>query len=83
MKEHDKVMARALSETDINNMPDGEFRGTIIRILAELYKRIEDFREALTAEIKELKNESEMKNTLTEIQNRLNAMNIRMKEAEE
>ena len=37
-------------------MPDGEFKATIIRILAGLEKSREDFREALSAEIKELKN---------------------------
>ena len=26
MKEQDKAMARALSETDISNMPGGEFK---------------------------------------------------------
>ena len=38
-KEQDKVMARDLIETDISNMPDGEFKTIIIRILAELEKR--------------------------------------------
>ena len=42
-------------ETDISNMTDGEFRATIIRILAGLEKRREDFREALTARKKKLK----------------------------
>jgi len=50
-------MARDLSQTDISDMPDGEFRQqSIIRILPRLEKRMEDFREALTTEIKELKN---------------------------
>ena len=55
-KEQDKVMARDLTKTGITNMPDGEFKATIIRILAGLEKSREDFREALSAEIKELKN---------------------------
>ena len=55
MKEQDKVMARDLSETDIRNMPDGTFKATITRILTGFEKTMEDFREALTAEIKELK----------------------------
>ena len=37
-------------------MLDGEFKATTIRILTGLEKRKEDFREALTIEIKELKN---------------------------
>ena len=55
-KEQDKVMARDLTKTGISNMPDGEFKATIIRVLAGLEKSREDFREALSAEIKELKN---------------------------
>ena len=46
MKEQDKIMARDLNDTDISNMPDGEFNETIIRILTRLNKRKEDFREA-------------------------------------
>ena len=37
-------------------MPDGEFKATIIRILTELEKRIEDISEAFATEIKQLKN---------------------------
>lgn len=47
-------MARDLSKTDINNMPDGEFKSTIIRILTGFEKRIKDISETLTTEIKEL-----------------------------
>ena len=42
MKEQDEAMARDLGKTDISNMPDGEFKATIIRILTGLEKRIED-----------------------------------------
>ena len=55
MKEQHKATARDLSETDISNMPDGEFEATIIRILTGLEKRIEDISETLTIVIKELK----------------------------
>ena len=55
MKARDKATARHLSKTDIGNMPDGEFKATIIRILTGLEKRIEDISEILTAEIKEVK----------------------------
>lgn len=48
-------MARCLRERDISNMSYGEFKATIIRIPIGLKKRLEDFREALTMEIKELK----------------------------
>ena len=48
-------MARDLSETDINNIPNGEFKATTTRILTGLEKRIEDISETLTTKIKELK----------------------------
>lgn len=49
-------MARDLIETDVSYMSDGEFTATVIRILARLEKSMEDIRETLTSEIKELKN---------------------------
>ena len=56
-------MAREQFRTDINNMPDPEFKTTIIRILAGLHKSIEDTRELLTTlEIGDLKtSEAKMK----------------------
>lgn len=84
MKEHNKVSARDPSETHISNMTNGEFKATDIRILAGLEKRVEDFREVLITEIKELKrNQSEMKTAITEIGNRTDAMNTRLEETEE
>ena len=52
MKEQDKAIARDLTETDTSNMPDEEFKATIIRILTGIDKRIEDIRETLTTLIK-------------------------------
>ena len=54
-KQQFKAMARELNKTDRSHMPDGEFQGTIIIIFTGLDKRMEDFREALTTEIKKLK----------------------------
>ena len=48
MREQDKTTAREPSETDISNMPDGEFKVMIIRILTGLEKRVEDMRETFT-----------------------------------
>ena len=58
MKEQDKVMARDLSEIDISNMYDREFKATIRRIPAGLEKRKILGRPSLTTEIKELKKQS-------------------------
>ena len=55
IKQKVMVIAIDLSETDISNMADGEFKATIIRFQLGLKKRMEDLREAHTAETKELK----------------------------
>ena len=81
-KEQEKGTAKHLIETDISNIPDKEFKATLLRILAGLEKNMEDIRETLTAETKELKNK-QMKNEKIEIQSRLDIMNTRMEEAEE
>ena len=49
------VMARDLIKRDIGNGPNPEFKTIIISILAGLEKSIEDTREALTTETKDLK----------------------------
>ena len=83
-KEQEKVTVRDLIKTDISNMPHPEFKATFKRILAELEKSIEDIRETLIIEIKELKtNQAKMKNTITEIQNLLDVLTSRTGEAEE
>ena len=48
-------MAWELIKIDINNMPEIEFKTTIIRILATTEKSIEEIRETLNTEIKDLK----------------------------
>ena len=55
MKEQNNIMARDLSETDISNMLDGEFKATIIKIQTGPENRIEDISEMITIEIRELK----------------------------
>jgi len=63
MKEEDKTTARDLSETDINNMPDREFKVMVIKILTGFEKRVENISETLNTEIKK----NQMKNTINEI----------------
>ena len=48
MKQQDKVTASDLSETDISNMPDREFKATIIRIVTGIQERMEGIRKPLT-----------------------------------
>ena len=61
LKEQEKAMGRDLTETGISKMLDKEFKATIIRILIGLEKRMEEFKEAFTPEIKELKNSKKWK----------------------
>lgn len=80
-KEQLEVMDRDFIKTDISKVPEPT---TIIRILSGLEKRIEDTREWLTAEIKEVKtSQTEIKSLITEMQNWLYAKTIRMDETEE
>ena len=55
-KFQEEMTARELLKTDINNISDQEFRIIVIRLIAGLEKNIEDSREYIDAEIKELKN---------------------------
>ena len=55
MEEKDKITARDLSEMDISNMPDREFKVMIIKILTGFEKTVEDISETLNKEIKEIK----------------------------
>ena len=52
MKVQEKATARDLSKTDINSIPDTEFKLMIIRILTGLEKRVEDMSETLNTEIR-------------------------------
>ena len=54
-KEQEEVMAKDIIKTDLNNMPESEFKTTIIRIQAGLEKNIEKTKEFLTTEVKDLK----------------------------
>ena len=65
-------------------MSEPEFKTIIIRILPGLEKSKEDTRESLTVEIKEQKtSQAEINNATTEMQNQMDAVIIRIDEAEE
>lgn len=52
MKEQDKATARDLSQTDIRNIPDREFKAMIMRVLTRLKKRVEDMSKTLNTELR-------------------------------
>lgn len=55
IKEQDKITVRDLSEMDISNMSDKEFKVMTKKILTSLEKRVEDINKTLNKEI--LKNQ--------------------------
>ena len=82
MKEQEKITARELNETEISNMPDREFKVMVIKITTVFEKGMENLTETLNKEIENI-NQSEMKNSITEIKNTLHGRNSRLEEAEE
>ena len=81
MKEHDKATAGDLKETDINNMPEGVFKATIIRMLTGLEKRVEDVTETLNTKIRN--NIGEIKGSINKMRNMLDGMNSKREEEQE
>ena len=71
---------RDLTNTDTSKMSEPEFRIIIIRILAGVENRLE----SLSKEIKEANaNQDKIKNAITELQSRMDALAARMDEAEQ
>ena len=73
IKEWDKIIARDLSKTEISNMPDGEFKVMIIKIL-DLKKEWRTSGRPLIIR---------QKHTLNEIESTPDGINSRLEEAEE
>lgn len=63
MKEQNKATDRYLSKTNVNNILNGEFKGTIIRILAGLEKQVEIINETINRKIR---NNTEIKGPINE-----------------
>ena len=67
MKEQDKITTKELNETEINNMPDREFKVMVIKVLTGLEKRVDGLRVTFNKKMENIKqNQSEMKNSTTE-----------------
>ena len=88
MKEQEKTPEKQLSEVEIGNLPEKEFRIMIVKMIQDLGKRmeakIEKRQEMFNKDLEELKNkQTEMNNTVTEMKNILEGLNSRITEAEE
>ena len=87
-KERDKTPEKQLNEVEIGNLPEKEFRTTIVKIIQDLGKRmeveIEKMQEMFNKDLEELKNkQTEMNNTITEMKTTREGINSRITEAEE
>ena len=96
MKEQDKTPEKKLNEVEIGNLPEKEFRITIVKMIQDLGKRmeakIEKMQEMFNKDLEDLKNkhleelknkQTEMNSTITEMKNTLEGINGRITEAEE
>ena len=80
MKEQDKTPEKQLSEVDIGNLPEKEFRIMIVKMIQDLGKRmeakIEKMHEMFNKDLEELENKhlEELKNKQTEMNNTITEM---------
>ena len=87
MKEQDKTPEKQLNEVEIGNLPEKEFRITIVKMIQDLRitmkAKIEKMQEMINKDLEELKNkQTEMNKTITEMKNTLKRINSRITEAE-
>ena len=87
MKEQDKTPEKQLSEVEIGNLPEKEFRIMTVKMIQDLGKRIEakieKMQEMFNKDLEELKyKQTELNNTITEMKTTLEGINSRITEAE-
>ena len=70
-EEQDKTLEEELSEIEINNLPDKEFKVIIIKMLKKFGRRMDEHSEKLEVSNKELENikmnQIHLNNTINEI----------------
>ena len=62
MKEQDKTSEEQLSEVEIGNLPEKEFRVMIVKMIQDLGKRMEKIQEMFNKDLEELKSKQTMMN---------------------
>ena len=84
MKEQGKTTPDLTNEEEIGNLPEKEFRITIVKMIQNLGNRTQKMQETFNKDLEELKrNQATMNNTIIEIKNTLEGINSRIIEAEE
>ena len=82
-KEQDKTSEENPNETEINYLPDKEFKAIVIKMLTELGKRINEYSENFNKEPENTNHQSELMNTVTEMKNTPEGINSRLGDTEE
>ena len=68
MKEQDNIPEAELNEVEINNLPSKEFKVIkIIKMFNKLRRRMDEHSEKFNKELDNIKNQTELKSTRTEI----------------
>ena len=84
MKEQTRNTEVPINEEEICKLPGKEFRIMIVKMIRNLENKMEKTQDSINKDIEELKNKhTETNNTITEIENILEGINIRISEAEE
>ena len=84
MKEQGKNPPDLTNKEEIGSLPEKEFRITIVKVIKNLGNRIEKTQETFNKDLEELKSkQTVMNNTINEILNSLEGINIRITEAKE
>ena len=87
MRKQDKTPEEQLSEVEIGNLPEKEFRVMTVQMMKELGKRMDaqsKKSEVFNKELKNIKNnQTEMQNMINEMKNTLEGINIRLNDTEE
>ena len=86
MNEQDKTPEEQLSEMEIGNLPEKEFRVMIIKMIHELGRRMDSQSEKLREifnRVRNYKEQPELKNIITEMNKTLEEFNSRINEVEE
>ena len=88
MKEQHKTPEKQLSEVEIGNLPEKEFRIMIVKMIQDLGEtmeaKIKKMQEMFNKDLEELKNkQTDTNNTITEMKNTLEGINSKINEAEE
>ena len=84
MKEQEKTPEKQLSEVEIGNLPEKEFRIMIVKMIQNIGNRMEKIQETFNKDLQELKTkQTKVNNTTNEIKNSLEGINRRITGAEE